>query len=324
MNKVFLTEEMFGVKLVCKSSHQILFRTQKEAAGDSQLVCERRGGSTGPSLGPPWCPCPRCCCCWPPARSSPPSPSPSCARARPSSWRRRAARPSWSAGSPTSPPTTWWGGNIYIKTLNDKHIVLCRWAGWGPAARWRLWAWGSSCSAQTPGYTCPVWPGAWRKRKHVSCLAVSNHSFPLFCLLPISKYVMLILCVALLWLLLLPLYWIWKGRKVGGQTSDSIWRIKLFSTSYNIFLNKSATHFLLLIFLDIFSCRRWQDVNVWILRIENVSRADAGIYQCQVTSYLHFHHSSSREAGRHNCPKLPYLYSLPAVNVAHHKKSFLH
>ena len=106
LNKVFLTEEMFGVKLVCKSSHQILFRTQKEAAGDSQLVCERRGGSTGPSLGPPWCPCPRCCC-WPPARSSPPSPSPSCARARPSSWRRRAARPSWSAGSPTSPPTTW-------------------------------------------------------------------------------------------------------------------------------------------------------------------------------------------------------------------------
>ena len=146
----------------------------------------------------------------------------------------------------------------------------------------------------------------------------------LICLLPISKYVMLILCVALLWLLLLPLYWIWKGRKVGGQTSDSIWRIKLFSTSYNIFLNKSATHFLLLIFLDIFSCRRWQDVNVWILRIENVSRADAGIYQCQVTSYLHFHHSRSREAGRHNCPKLPYLYSLPAVNVAHHKKAFLH
>ena len=37
---------MFGVKLVCKSSHQILFRTQKEAAGDSQLVWERRGGST--------------------------------------------------------------------------------------------------------------------------------------------------------------------------------------------------------------------------------------------------------------------------------------
>ena len=46
MNKIFLTEEMFGVKLVCKSSHQILFRTQKEAAGDSQLVWERRGGST--------------------------------------------------------------------------------------------------------------------------------------------------------------------------------------------------------------------------------------------------------------------------------------
>ena len=108
---------------------------------------------------------------------------------------------------------------------------------------------------------------------------------------------MLILCVALLWLLLLPLYWIWKGRKVGGQTSDSIWRIKLFSTSYNIFLNKSATHFLLLIFLDIFSCRRWQDVNVWILRIENVSRADAGIYQCQVTSYLHFQHSRLQGGG---------------------------
>ena len=206
--------------------------------------------------------------------------------------------------------------------------VLCRWAGWGPAARWRWSAWGSSCSAQTPGYMCPVWQGGWRKRKHASSLAVSNHNstFPLFSLRPISKYVMLTLCVALLWLLLLPLYWIWKGRKVGGQTSDSIWRIKLFSSSYNIFLNKSATHFLLLIFLD----SRY----IFSQTMAGRQCVDTADRECEPSWCRHlpvsgeliftFPPQQQREAGRHDCPKLPYLYSLPAANVAHHKKSFLH